>query len=423
MEQIETEPVAAPSVKPEHWLNRTVFGAGVTSALGDLTYETTNVILPGFLAVLGLPAAVLGTIEGVADGLSSFTKLGAGYIADRLGFRKGLVVAGYGLTALMQVFMAVAAGWSLIFVGRLVGWFGKGVRGPLRDAIMAEAITPATRGRAFGFHRAADTLGAVIGPLLGVALLAWAQTLPFADESGPYRMVFWLTLIPGVLSVLSFALLVRDDRSVPNPKLRFVAAVRSLPANFRRYLRAVGLFGLGDFAHTLLIAAATVLLAPRLGLVKAAQVAGLLYTGRNVVQTLASYPVGALADRLGHRPVLVAGYALGTATAGSLAVAFAIGTYSVILLGGVFVLAGLYTAVQEALEGAMTADYVPAENRGVGYGVLGAVNGVGDLASSVTVGVLWTAVSPILAFGLAAGVMLAGTLVLAGQRERIAATR
>jgi MFS family permease len=391
-------------------------GAGVTSALGDLTYETTNVVLPGFLAVLGLPAAVLGTAEGVADGLASVTKLGAGYIADRLGFRKALVVTGYGLMALMQVFMAMAVGWPLVLLGRLVGWFGKGVRGPLRDAIMAEAITPETHGRAFGFHRAADALGAVVGPLLGVALLAWAQTLPFAGESGPYQTVFWLTLVPGVLSVLSFALLVRDDRSVPNPKLRFGAALRALPAGFRRYLGAVGLFGLGDFAHTLLIAAAAALLSPRYGPVEAAQAAGLLYAGRNLVQTLASYPVGALADRVGHRPVLVVGYALGAATAGLVAVAFALRSESLVLLGAAFALAGLYVAVQEALEGAMTADYVPASRRGVGYGVLGAVNGLGDLVSSVAVGVLWTAVSPVLAFGLAGGVMLAGTLVLAGRR-------
>ena len=407
-----------PEASSGHWLNRTVFGAGVTSALGDLTYETTNVILPGFLAVLGLPAAVLGTIEGVADGLASFTKLGAGYIADRLGFRKALVVTGYGLTALMQVFMALAVGWPLILLGRLVGWLGKGIRGPLRDAIMAEAITPTTRGRAFGFHRAADTLGAVLGPLLGVALLAWAQTLPLADAAGPYRLVFWLTLIPGVLSVLSFAILVRDDRSVPNPQLRFFAALRSLPADFRRYLGAVGLFGLGDFAHTLLIAAVTALLAPRYGLVEAAQIAGLLYALRNLIQTLASYPVGALGDRIGHRPILVSGYALGVATAGLVALAFALHSESVVLLGAVFVLAGLYIAVQEALEGAMTADFVPRETRSVGYGVLGAVNGVGDLVSSIMVGVVWTTVSPVLAFGLAATVMLAGTLALAGQRRR-----
>jgi MFS family permease len=418
MEQAETTTnVADAPTRPEHWLNRTVLGAGLTSAFGDLTYETTNVILPGFLAVLGLPAAVLGTIEGVADGLSSFTKLGAGYISDRLGARKSLVVLGYGLTALMQVFMALAVGWPMILLGRLIGWFGRGIRGPLRDAIMAEAVTSTTRGRAFGFHRAADTIGAVIGPLLGVALLAWAQRLPLADESGPFRLVFWLTLIPGVLSVLCFALLVKDDRSVPNRNLRFLAALRSLPKNFRRYLGAVGLFGLGDFAHTLLIAAATSLLASRFGLVKAAQVAGLLYVGRNIVQTLASYPIGALADRIGHRPILVVGYALGVGMAALLAITFAVHSESLIMLGGVFVLAGLYIAIQEALEGAMTAEYVPSETRGIGFGVLGAVNGVGDLFSSVVVGVTWTLVSPVFAFGLAAALMALGAAAMARHRD------
>lgn len=410
-------PVDTTPTQTDHWLNRTVLGAGVTSALGDLTYETTNVILPGFLAALGLPPAVLGAVEGVADGLSSFTKLGAGYIADRLGMRKSLVVTGYGLTALMQVFMALAVGWPLILIGRLIGWFGRGIRGPLRDAILVEAITPATRGRAFGFHRAADTLGAVVGPLLGVALLAWTQTLPFTDESAPYRTVFWLTLIPGVLSVLSFALLVRDDGTVPNPKLRFFAALRSLPTSFRRYLGAVGLFGMGDFAHTLLIAAAAALLTPRLGPLRAAQVAGLLYVVRNVVQTLASWPIGALADRVGHRPVLVVGYALGAAMAALTACSFALQWDNLLVLTIVFGLAGLYIAVQEALEGAMTADYVPLELRGIGYGALGAVNGVGDLFSSLVVGLLWTTVSPVLAFGVAAAFMTAGTAAMARQRN------
>ena len=349
--------------------------------------------------------------------MSSVTKLGSGYLADRLGVRKPLVVAGYGLTALMQVLMALATGWPLILVARLVGWFGRGVRGPLRDAILAEAVTPATRGKAFGFHRAADTLGAVLGPLLGVALLGCAQTLPLADESDAYRLVFWVTVVPGVLSVVSFALLVRDDRTVPNPALRLGSALRALPARFRRYLQAVGLFGLGDFAPTLLIAAATALLTPRLGLVPAAQVAGLLYALRNAVQTVASFPVGALADRYGHRPVLVAGYALGAATATLQAVAFAVQSDDVVLLGAVFVLAGLYVAVQDALEGAMTADFVPPEVRGTGYGVLGAVNGVGDFVSSVAVGLLWTFAAPVVAFGAAATLMACGTVALARQRD------
>jgi MFS family permease len=405
-----------PKPPPEHWLNRTVLGAGITSGLGDLTYETGNVILPGFLAVLGLPAAVLGTIEGIADGISSFTKLAAGYIAERLGVRKALVVAGYGLTTLMQALLALATGWWLVLAARVVGWFGRGVRGPLRDAIIAEAVTPATRGKAIGFHRAADTLGAVLGPLLGVALLAWAQTLSLADASGPFRLVFWLTLIPGVLSVLSFVLLVRDDRSALNPHLRLGAALRSMPGPFRRYLAAVGVFGLGDFSPLLLILAATELLTPRYGVVTAAQVAGLFYTGRNLVQVQASYPVGALADRVGHRPALVVGYAAGTATAGLLVLAFALRTDSLWLLGVIFALSGLCIAVEDALESAMTADLVPQETRNLGYGVLGSVNGLGDLFSSVAVGLVWSLVSPASAFALAGAIMLAGMTLMARRR-------
>ena len=157
-----------PDTKPAGWLNRTVAGAGLTSALGDFCYETTTVILPGFLTVLGVPAAALGTIEGVADAVASFTEMVAGYIADRFGHRKLLVLVGYGLTPLGQTLIALAVGWPPILLGRAVSWFGKGLRGPLRDAIVVQSITAETRGRAFGFHRAMDTIGAVAGPLLGV---------------------------------------------------------------------------------------------------------------------------------------------------------------------------------------------------------------------------------------------------------------
>lgn len=399
--------------KPGHWCNRTVLGAGVTSAFGDLTYETTNVILPGFLAVLGLPAAVLGVIEGVADGVSSITKIAAGYLADRLGMRKGLVVLGYSLTALMQVFMALAGGWVLILVGRLVGWLGRGLRSPLRDAILAEAVTPATRGRAFGFHRAADTLGAVLGPILGVALLGWVQTLPLDTDADAYRIIFALTLIPGVLSVLSFAWLVRDERLLPNPHLRLGVALQSLPKGYRRFLVAVGLFGMGDFAATLLIAAATASLAAERGLVAAAQWAGGLYVLRNLIQTAASYPAGWLADRFGHRRVLVVGYGLGATTAALVPLAFSRPAADLPLWAAIFTLAGLYAAVQEALESTVAAEILPRELRNVGFGMLGVVNGLGDLVSSATVGLLWTAISPLAGFAFAAVLMTIGTIDLA----------
>lgn len=256
----------------------------------------------------------------------------------------------------------------------------------------------------------------MLGPLLGVALLGLAQGWHWSDEAGPFRFVLWLSLIPGVLAVVAFLTLVQDPQHSPNPALRFFGSLRGLPTRFKRYLGAVGLFGIGDFSHAMLILAATELLTPSMGVVQAAQVAGLLYVWRNVVQVAASWPVGWLADRIGHRPVLVAGYALGTSTAVLTALAFCYGVDQVALLAGIFFVAGLYVAVQEALESTVTADMVQAETLTISIGALGTVNGAAKFLSSATVGVVWTAVSPSFAFALAAVVMLAGTFAL--QRVR-----
>ncbi|EGD06333.1 MULTISPECIES: MFS transporter [Burkholderia cepacia complex] len=405
---------AAPMPRPSsrRWLNRTVAGAGVTSALGDFCYETTTVILPGFLAVLGVPAAALGVIEGMADAVASFTKMASGYIADKLGHRKRLVLAGYALTPIGQIFIALAAGWQLLLLGRLVSWFGKGLRGPLRDAIVIQAVSAETRGRAFGFHRAMDTIGAVLGPLLGVVVLEWAQAVHHGDLAGPFRLVLWLSIVPGALAVLVFLAMVDDPEQSPNPGRRFWGTLRALPARFKQYLGAVGLFGLGDFSHSLLILAATQLLTPSFGVVRAAQIAGLLYVGRNVVQVLASYPVGVWADRIGALRLLVGGYLIGAATAALIAALWWLGVASVPLLGVVFLLAGCYVAVQETLESTVTADMVSSDTLAISYGALGSVNGCTKFLSSGMVGALWTGVSPMVGFGAAAALMFAGVVAL-----------
>lgn len=395
------------------WFNRTIAGAGITSALGDFCYETTSVLMPGLLAALGVPAAALGIIEGIADAVASFTKLGAGYIADRVGRRKLLVLIGYGLTPLGQILIALAVGWPLVLLGRVVSWFGKGLRGPLRDAIVTQAVGAATRGRAFGFHRAMDTIGAVLGPLLGVALLGWAQRWSWESAAAPFRFVLWLSVIPGVLAVLSFLTLVNDPQHTPNPALRLFSSLRELPPRFKHYLGAVGIFGIGDFSHSLLILAATALLTESRGIVSAAQIAGLLYVWRNTVQVAASYPIGVIADRIGHMPTLVAGYILGALTATLTALAFWFRGDSLFLLSAIFFLAGLYVAAQEALEPTVTAGMVSPETLTMSYGTLGMINGVTRFVSSAAVGVVWTIRSPALSFGLAATLMLTGTLVLA----------
>lgn len=466
------------------WLNRTVLGAGLTSGLGDLCYETAQAVLPAFLALLGAPPAMVGSIEGLADGLNSFTKLVVGYLGDRLGARKALAVFGYALTPLGGALIALATAWPMILIGRLIGWFGKGVRGPVRDAIMAGAVGPEYRGRAFGLHRAADSLGAVLGPALAALTLSglnWSDTAPpdpppagpaataqlvRADQppqseatAGPatadsadsatgdatdsatnsatgnatpaaadsassasaansaeaeqrFRWVLWLAVIPGVLSALSFALLV-EDRGLPaKRKYEFTTALRRLPKTYRRYLAAVALFAFGDFSPALLMLAVTTLMSPQTGLLVAAQWAAWFYVLRNTVQTLASLPIGFLGDRWGIRRSLLAGYFLGAAVGGGTALVFALGWNHSAVFAGLFILSGAYAAFQEALEPAAAAAMLPEAVRGVGYGSLGAVNGAGKLVSSGLVGWVWSLVSPAAAFAVAAGLMAAGSLAL-----------
>ena len=153
------------------WLNRTVLGASITSLFADIGYEMATAVLPGFAAVLRLPAIAVGLIEGSADLISNLAKLGTGWLGDRLGRRKPFVVAGYALSGSALGLWALATGWPLLFAGKAIAWFGKGVRGPLRNAILAEAVPAQHRGKAFGLHRAADTVGAVVGPLIGAALI------------------------------------------------------------------------------------------------------------------------------------------------------------------------------------------------------------------------------------------------------------
>jgi MFS family permease len=394
----------------QRWLNRNVVGMGVTSLLADMGYEMANAVLPSFLAVIGVSAAALGAIEGVADALSASVKLGMGWYSDRIGHRKPITVVGYFLTGVAKSLFAFAYGWPLILVGRLVGWFGKGLRKPLRDALLTESVPADARGKAFGFHRAGDTLGAILGPLAGVLLLAWMQ--PHATEiSRPFRTIFLLTLIPGLGSAFAMMLMVSETRRQPSPA-KFWTAIRSLPKPFIRFLTGVGLFGMGDFAHTLMILAATQLLAPTHTLTRAAEIAALLYVVHNVVYAGASYPIGALSDKIGRRGLLALGYVAGAMTAAGLAAAFLKNWDSWEFLALLFALGGLYIAAEDALEGATTADLITAETRGTAFGVTAAVNGVGDFVASTLTGFLWTAVSPVVAFACAGVLMLAGAVVI-----------
>ncbi len=397
------------------WVTRNAIGMTVTSFCADVGYEMVGAVLPGFLAVIGVSPAALGWIEGVADASSSFLKLGSGYYGDRIGRRKPIVALGYFLSGTMLAIFAAARSWPLVLAGRVAAWFGKGIRGPLRDAMLADSTPPAARGRVFGMHRAGDTAGAVAGPLLGAFLLS---RLPHTDPAAPFRTIFLISLIPGLLSFASMLFLVKEQPAPSDRPRKFWVTVRELPRPYFRFLSAVALFGAGDFAPTLLIMAATQLLAPAHGAVHAGETAALFYVLRNALYAAVSYPAGALGDRVNKAALLALGYALGGATALWAAALFFYQVTAIAPLAGMFALSGIYVGIQDALEGAIPAGMITQQERGTAYGVMGAVNGFGDLIASALVGMLWTLASPSIAFAVAAALMLAGGASLYLAKEQ-----
>src|SRR5271156_5561889 len=259
------ETPARKSAAKTPWLNRTVLGVGLTSLFSDWSHETATAVLPAFLAVIGAGPAWLGAIEGISDGLSSFTKLWAGHLTDRLQKRKPLVLFGYAVTALATGSFAFTTQAYDVLLGRVLAWLGRGVRSPSKKALLAADVPPGAYGRAFGFERLMDTVGAIAGPLTAL----WLLNL----TNHSYRKVFLYTLIPGLLAVAIFALLVRERPIAPKEKKSFLVGLRTLPIPFRKLLLGVGVFGAGDFSHTLLILYATRMLAPGHGMARAASIA------------------------------------------------------------------------------------------------------------------------------------------------------
>jgi MFS family permease len=386
------------------WLNRTVLGIGLASLFSDWSHEIATTILPAFLASMGAAAAWLGLIEGVSDGLSSFAKMASGYYTDKLQRRKPIAVVGYLVTALGTASFGLATAAWHILISRSLAWLGRGVRSPVRKALLAAAVTKETYGRAFGFERMMDTCGAIVGPATAFVLLAALQH--------NYRHIFLLTLIPGVCAAGVIAFFVREKERKPVSHISFGARLRLLPQPYRKFLVAVGIFGAGDFAPTLLILLATQKLAPELGAARAASVAVGFYVLRNIFYAGFAYVAGWLADRFKKHFVLAFGYALAAVMALLIvAVPMTIG-----LLGIIFVLSGIYVAIEETLEDSFCAELVGEEHHGMAFGVLATVNGVGDFLSSIVVGVLWTAFGTTAAFGYSAVLFTLGALLVLRTR-------
>ncbi len=385
---------------PNRWLNRTVLGIGLASLFSDWSHEIATSVMPAFLATMGVAAAWIGLIEGVADGLSSFAKMGSGYYTDKLQRRKPIAVAGYVVTALGTASFGLASAAWHVLVARACAWLGRGVRTPVRKALLAGAVEKETYGRAFGFERMMDTVGAIVGPATAFVLLQAVHH--------HYPTLFALTLVPGLGAAALIAFLVKEKERKPVKHISFGEGLRRLPRRYQRFLLAVGLFGAGDFAHTLLILLATQKLTPSLGAAKAASVAVGLYVLHNVFYAGFSLVAGWLADRFNKHLVLAGGYFLAAAMAlGVICLPFTVWTLALVFVSG-----GIYVAIEETLEDSFCAELVDGTQHGMAFGVLATVNGVGDFLSSVTVGALWTAFGTSVAFGYSAVLFAAGALLV-----------
>ncbi len=393
---------AKPASTRLRWLNRTVLGIGLASLFSDTSHETVTALLPAFLASMGAAAGALGTIEGVADGLSSVAKLYGGWLADRLRRRKFIAAGGYAVMALSPAVIAAAGNWFIVLGGRVLAWVSRGLRTPARKALLADAVTPETYGRAFGLERAMDTCGAIIAPGGCYLLLG----LGFTHRT----LILWST-VPALLATLAIVFLVRertDRQPIATPLLRSFA---DFSKPYKRFLGAVGLFGVGDFADTFYILYAVSALSARVGAARAASLSVGFYVLHNVLYAGWSYFGGWIADHVNRRALLACGYA----SAALAAVCMLVGVESYVGLALMFALGGTGVGIYEAVEDTIAAELLPREIRGRGFGALALVTGLGDLISSLLFGWVWVGWGVAAASTVALLPMVAGIVFLLCQ--------
>ncbi|MGI8520524.1 MAG: MFS transporter [Actinomycetota bacterium] len=375
----------APEKGP--WLTAGVRGIGAASLLSDLGHEIPTSLLPRFLtSTLGAPAAALGLIEGLADGVAGLMRLLGGALADDPRRRRNAAIGGYATTALLTALIGAAQAVWQVGLLRTGGWAARGLRVPSRNALLADAVPSESYGRAYGFERAMDNLGAVGGPLLALILVA-AFSL---------RLAILLSVIPGLLAVAAILYAIRHLPRQPAREHRPIRiTVRPLMrGRLGRLMVAVGAFELGNVAATLLILRATELLTPTRGGHSATQLALGLYLSYNLAATLTSIPAGRLSDRFGPIRVLAGG----TVSFLAAYLTFATVEASIPTLGVAFVLAGVGIGCVETAEHAAVATEALTHLRGSAFGLLAAVQSFGNLAASGVAGLIWTTVSPTAAF-------------------------
>lgn len=399
-----TQEALRPGRSGPPWLTRNVRVLSGVSFLQDAASELLYPLLPIYLtAVLGAPASVVGAIEGVAEGAASLTKIAAGPLGDRFA-RRPLIAAGYGMAALGKVIIAVATAWPGVLAGRVVDRLGKGIRGAPRDALLVDDVGEALRGRAFGFHRAMDTLGAVVGPLLGLA----------GYELLDHRIapLLYVAIVPAVLSVALVFLVRERSRAAPRPHRQSIwTGVRSLPRPYWRITALLVAFSVVNFPDALLL-----LRLNEIGF-SVAQVI-LAYVGYNTVYALSSYPAGSLADRVG-RPALF-GFGLAFFAIGYIGLGLTTDMVTAWVVIGVY---GLFTGCTDGVGKAWISGLVDQDHQASAQGVFQGGTGLAVLVAGLWAGLLWGANGqlPLLISGITGGVfavMLIGAQLVRGVRAK-----
>jgi MFS family permease len=384
-------------------INRNVFVLGVVSFLTDVSSEMVFPILPLFLtSVLGAGKEVIGLIEGVADSIASLMDIFFGYWSDRSGRRKDFVIAGYGLSSILKVGLVFASAWQHILVIRGTERIGKSLRTSPRDAIIAGSTGEKSRGKAFGLHRAMDTLGALVGPVAAFAVFTF-----FGENEPAFRMIFMIALVPAVLAVAVIIFFVREPKAPITARVRkprFWEALRMLDSRYKSFLGVSFLFSLSYFSFALLIVRAN-----EIGL--SVQDALVAYLSFNGVYFLASMPLGSLSDRVGRKPVIASAFVLyslicvGFIAAGEL--------WQVVAL---FALYGVFVAVDESVNKAYISDITNDKTRGIALGAYSSAVGAAYLPANALFGIIWAAFGAPVAFGTAAAVAVSAGLLMLVQK-------
>ncbi|MFA5771380.1 MAG: MFS transporter [Thermoplasmata archaeon] len=401
----------------EHFKNRLFKGLtlniivlGLVSLLTDISSEMILPILPIFLiTVLGANMAILGLIEGLADSIASMLKVFSGWFSDKYQRRKPLILFGYSLSTFVKPFLAAATSWSHILIIRVFDRVGKGIRNAPRDALIAESCEKCDRGKAFGLHRAMDTTGAIIGPLIGYALLVLVST----PTEQTMRLIFLLSVIPAFAAVVVVLLMVKEPMATKAPgiknqdKISFKTqnlrnAFKSMSAEFKMFIVISLIFSFGNFSYAFFIVRAN-----DIGISPSDVI--LLYLLFNVVYAITAIPAGMLSDTMGRKPVIITGYAL----LGIIGTGFAFATSSAHIIG-LFIIYGFFMGINEGVQRAYVTDIVEPEVRATAIGLFNTTVGIVIFPASLIAGMLWQYINVQAAFLLSAVTSLIALIMFTG---------